>query len=1003
VRVRSSRGIAIAQAASGLLLCILFFTSADVCRAQQSQLPADSMEMTAASHATTWTEGRGSVVELHGPIDIKLDHARLTADNAVVWLSRLPGGLLDEQRVEIALMGHAKLTQENVVRTEDNLLVNAVVTGAIRLSGERSAVDDQASELYQQATAIRRGQTIAPTAATPAAGAPHRRWSTSSTTRRATTAPAGPPPIIRPKRAIELQFDNMHEERTDDGNLAFVLSGNLMIRSHSPNGDLLEFLADNAVVFTDLKNLKDAQGGSANQRQTIGDHVVSAYFEGDVRVYTTPADGAKNILSMRAERVYYEFATDRAVLTDVVFHTIDLKKQIPVYMRAQTVRQLSQGEFKAENVQLTTSGFATPSYSLAAQKAYVRSEATGDPSLGERVTFGANNAFLDVFGVPIFYLPAAGGTMTSRGSALREISVEDSHDFGFGVRSEWGLFETLGQPPPPGLDTSVRADYFSDRGPAGGVDAKYNGGFVTETTKDPWNFLGDLHSYFVDDHGTDDLGASRTEVTPPDEFRGRAYIEHQHFFPNDWQAQIRLGWVSDANFLWQWFPEEYRNGLPIDESIYLKHQKDSEVFTLLTEWQPNDQVTTSEAVQEQREVQYLPQVGYHRIGDSFADDTLTFISDNTAGGLQFARSGATLQEQGFVPAAGVQPGIPSYAYTGDPNETVWRGDFRQEVDWPINAGPIKMVPYAFGRYTTYSAGVVPPVPNPTAKALPTAPITKTGDQNRFMAGTGIRFTTAFWKTDNSVESDLFDVHRVRHVIEPEINLFTSAQTIDQQHLFIYNENVDAVNDIQAVEFALRQRWQTKRGGPGRWRSADFFTFNVYTDLFANQPDKRFRDPVDFRGQFFSTTPETSLARNAVNADSQWRLSDTTTVLADFSENLDKFRVATASVGVAVQRDERLTYFIGQRYIDDLNSSILTFEAMYKLTRKYDVLYTQSFDFGQNKSVFYTFALTRRFDRFSAGVRAFYDQSTDNKGFSFVLMPYGLNRGIGTQELERMGT
>src|SRR5262249_27600836 len=157
------------------------------------------------------------------------------------------------------------------------------------------------------------------------------------------------------------------------------------------------------------------------------------------------------------------------------------------------------------------------------------------------------------------------------------------------------------------------------------------------------------------------------------------------------------------------------------------------------------------------------------------------------------------------------------------------------------------------------------------------------------------------------------VHRLRHVIEPEINLFTSAQTVDQQNLFIYNENVDAVNDISAVEFALRQRWQTKRGGPGRWRSADFFTLNVSADLFANQPDMRFRDPVDFRGQFFSTMPETSLARNAVNADSQWRLSDTTTVLADFSENLDKFRIATASVGVAVQRDERLTYFIGQRY------------------------------------------------------------------------------------------
>jgi len=44
---------------------------------------------------------------------------------------------------------------------------------------------------------------------------------------------------------------------------------------------------------------------------------------------------------MRAQRVYYEFDTDRAVMTDVLFHTVDLKKQIPLFMRASKLRQLS--------------------------------------------------------------------------------------------------------------------------------------------------------------------------------------------------------------------------------------------------------------------------------------------------------------------------------------------------------------------------------------------------------------------------------------------------------------------------------------------------------------------------------------------------------------------------------------------------------------------------------------------------------------------------------------
>ena len=115
---------------------------------------------------------------------------------------------------------------------------------------------------------------------------------------------------------------------------------------------------------------------------------------------------------------------------------------------------------------------------------------------------------------------------------------------------------------------------------------------LSATPRDePWNFLGDFHSYFVDDHGTDVLGAARQDEKPDDTFRGRLYFEHQHFFPDDWQAQLRLGYVSDSNFMAQWFNDEYQNGLPVDESIYLKHATDSEMFQLpgRRSAQPRDQ------------------------------------------------------------------------------------------------------------------------------------------------------------------------------------------------------------------------------------------------------------------------------------------------------------------------------------------------------------------------------------------------------------------------------
>ncbi|MDQ3440137.1 MAG: LPS assembly protein LptD, partial [Planctomycetota bacterium] len=817
-------------------------------------------------------------------------------------------------------------------------------------------------------------------------------------------APATRPASTTPPVSFRLQ--NFETVSTGDGKLAVILSGGTLIQQDRPNGDLLQLQADRAVVFTTLPFGKTRD--QLDQIRRMNDAVSAVYLEGDVRVTFTPAENsAKGQQTLEANRVYYEFTTDRAVLTDAVMHSIDPVLQIPMIVRADTLRQLSREnnvtEFNAKNVRLSTSAFAVPSYNIAADKAYVRQVDTNDPRYGTRTSFVARDTTLRSFGIPLFYFPAIGGTMTERGTALRGFNISNSRGFGTGIQTEWGLFETLGRLPPEDIDVTYRLDYWSDRGPGGGIDAKYGGGFITDTTKQPWNFEGEITSYAVYDSGVDNLGRYRGRIGHDDEWRGRATWEHQHFFPDDWQVQLRASYISDPTFMEEWYENEFETGLPMETSAYFKRQRDTEAFSLLFTVQPNDFVTTSDLQQEQFEIERLPEITYRRIGDSLFEDRATFFSENSFSALKFSPSNFILQEQGFrgVTADGrrrsVFPGRPSLGRVGVPgaptlptdlslvnadgtpavtDDTNYRTDFRQELDFPMQAGQFKVVPYVMGRLTTYTE--TPDL----------------GAEERWYSAAGIRVNTAFSKVDNSASSRLFDINRVRHVIEPELHLFAAAQTLDRHELFIYDEPVDGIHDFRAAQVALRQRWQTKRGSPRRQRSVDFFTLNVEGNFFDNQPPDEELEPLGFRGAFFPSLPEASIPRNSLNVEAMWRVSDTFVVLSDVQQNLDVGQLATASLGVAVSRDPRVSYFVGTRYIEDLDSVIASIVAEYMLTTKYSVSLSQSYDFGDEDGNVYTSASVRRkFDRFHMLFTLYHDEHEDESGFKFAVYPEGLI-GIG---------
>ncbi|MBC8109080.1 MAG: LPS assembly protein LptD [Anaerolineae bacterium] len=955
------------------LLCLILLACNSV--HAQVQPPSEQLLIT-TDHAVTWNEGETVVVLADAPVTIETDRSTLRAQRAVLWISPARGGVLEQQNVEIALLDEAQLDQPQaqLSRRGDRLFVTASVRGSIRIVAEnREARDLSDTDTYREAIRMRplagaatQGSTLLP-----------RPWIEQPPPNTPAPPRDAPPPFVR--EPINFRARHVGTTETAEGKVAFGLSGGVTIYQRRANGDLIELQADNAVLFTPLNNLRELS--TSKQFSSAEDAIEAAYLEGDVRINFTPAGRGKPEQNLQAERVFYEFGTDRAILTHAVIHTLEPEKQIPITIRAQTVRQLSVGEYRADKVELSTSQFRTPSYSIKADRAYVRQVETGDPRFGTQTQFVANSASFHLFGVPYFWWPMISGSMTDRGSALRNILIGSSNRFGFGVRSEWGLFESLGMLPPEDLDISYQLDYLQKRGPAGGVNVDYKGGYITETTKEPWDFAGEIKSYIVNDHGEDRLGSQRRVVTPPDNIRGRVLWEHQHFFPGDWQVQVRAGYSSDPTFLEEYFERDYDAGLPHNFSAYVKRQKDTEALTLTFEYPTNDFVTTSNELQEQAQLERYPEVGYHRIGDSFAGDSLTFFSDNRAGFVGLKESGATLAEQGFRP--GQSPGIPSYATTGADDSTNFRGDFRQELNLPFSAGQFKIVPYVMGRYTGYTD----------------APDNRSKD--RLFLGAGVRVNTAMWKTDDSVKSELFDIHRLRHVIEPELNLFTSAQTRDQTDFFIYDEPVDAINDVTAIQLALHQRWQTKRGGAGRFRSVDFLSLNIEGNFFFNQPADSVLNPTGFRGLFYPSIPEASLARNSINTDALWRISDSTALLADAQYNIDQGELATTSIGLAVQRDPRLSYFIGTRYIGQINSTIANIAATYDLSAKYTLSFNQGFNLSDRTNQNSSVTIIRRFDRLLATLTLYYDAVEDQSGFQFGLIPEGLGVGISSDQLNQV--
>ena len=350
-------------------------------------------------YARQWKQTDGTLVILFtSGFRLDMGQRRLSANSAVVWIT--PRRTEPENRkyyeLVVYLSENASVQEFGGTTIEDRVLVvsNLQTYGRIiKYHDAHSPEVGEKSPLYQQALRDRLllDATILPE---PAPRQP---------VEVVHPAEAEIPKTERPPQVIRFELPSIEPAETADGLPVLVAKRDTLHRVYfsragSPDAPMLEILADNAVVFPAEGFASGIAGretaGQASQVEVgAGDQTEEAPARLAEQGGRTPSLGLKPhglersiravylegdvVLSLgtsfvRASRLYYDFERDRALILDAVFRADIPDRNIPLYIRADEIRQLSAREFSAENAQVTTSEFHTPHYHIGAERIYLR-------------------------------------------------------------------------------------------------------------------------------------------------------------------------------------------------------------------------------------------------------------------------------------------------------------------------------------------------------------------------------------------------------------------------------------------------------------------------------------------------------------------------------------------------------------------------------------------------------------------------------------------------------
>jgi len=793
--------------------------------------------------------------------------------------------------------------------------------------------------------------------------------------------------------------------------IAVITSGvNLVIDGVDPAGPL-DISADRLVLWTRGQAQPDLGGGEQS-----ADTPLELYMEGNV-VFR---QGQRIV---EAVGMFYDVPRSSGVITGATVLTPVDNYSGVVRLRADVLRQVDRSRFVAQQTGLTSSRMGVPTWEFRSRELEFTDEqvplpgplgqpmidpATGEPAVEHQQFITSRGNTVNLGGVPVLWWPVLATNAKKPTFYLNDLQLKNDQIFGTQILTSWDAFQVFGwQRPPDGVDWDFDADFLSLRGPGGGTSLLYNRpdflGIGTPAS-------GILDGWFIGDVGRDNVGLNRRDLTypgfPARTFRGRSFWRHRQDLGGGWQARGTAGWISDMNFLEEYYEAEWEEGYEQRTWLDLRRPIDNRELRLLGSVRVNQFFTQTE---------WWPRLDHYYMGQPLLRDAVTWYEHSN---VAYAR-----QSLPQTPTLGLGNSQTNGYWTTLPYENNVIGQrlaTRHELDLPFQAGPVKLVPYALGELANWG------------QDLAQSPI------NRAYGQVGIRSSLPMWTADNTIESQLWNVHGIAHkvVFEAEFAYTDATQDITQFPLydqldddtinqyrrtipywdygaipgqpiplgapFIFGPQgkydprfyavrrgqagwvtgpTEIANDLTAFRLAARQRWQTKRGPAGNRRIIDWIVLDIDGEVF----------PVS--GQNFGQ------AMGLWQYDFRWHVGDRTTVLS--SADIDFFNGGQQlfTVGALLNRTPRGSFYVGfNEFGGPIQASVLTGSYTYRMSPKWASSFGGAIDLT-GRNIGQNFQLTRIGESFLMTFGFNVDYSRNNVGVTFNLEPRFLSR---TQFASRTG-
>ena len=774
-----------------------------------------------------------------------------------------------------------------------------------------------------------------------------------------------------------------------------------------PLGDI-DIETDRAVIWG-----IDLAGGMGGATQS-NDTPLEIYMEGNI-VFR------QGDRTFNADRMFYDVR--RQIGTIINGELITPVPQVGntpyaglVRLRAAAIRQLDNAHFVAQSGLVTTSRLEDPSYALTADEiqfedlqqplvdpltgAPAIDPTTGQPVAAHQRLAKSTNNFVYIGDVPVFYWPTLSTNLENPSYYISNFRFRHDSVFGYQAMVDLDAFQLLGMQAPDGVKWDVGLDYLSERGFGVGTGVEY--------ARDTFFSLdgpttGRADAWFISDHGHDNLGLGRRDIVPEKTTpRGRAFWNHrQHLVGgplDDWVVQGEVGWISDRTFLEEYYEHEWDENKDQLTGVRLKRTYDNQSISVEANGRLNDFFT---------QTQWLPRLDHNWLGEPLIEDRLTWFEHSSIAyadiGIATTPSNPTLaSEFELFPWEEDSLGGP-IAGKGERFVT------RQEIDYPLDFAPFKVVPFALGELGHWGDDI------------------NGANVNRALINAGVRASIPFWYADPSIREPLFNLNGLAHKVVFDAQLSWADASQDLNRFPLYDELEDdsiedfrrrmffspfggtlpglyyipgspsfidpkfdprfvalrsglqdwvtspsseIADDLAALRMGMHHRLQTKHGAPGEERIVDWVTFDSNATWFPNAD----RD---------NAGAEVGL----LDYDFRWYLGDRFSILSDGYADTFGDGLKTASIGVLLNRPARGNAYLGFRAATGLfEADVVTAAVNYRMSEKWIGSASSSVDFGPTGNIGQAFAFTRIGESLLTTVGANVDASKGTVGATFLIEP-----------------